>query len=216
MKKKAIIWDLDGTLTNTLQDLSEAVNHAMVLNGFPVRTLQEVRSFVGNGVRRLMELAVPDGEKNPGFDKAFDDFKAYYAVHCQDHTCLYEGVAEVLRTLKERGFRMAVVSNKLQSGVDALYEKWFGDTIEIAIGERQGVARKPAPDMVFMAIEELGISKDDAVYIGDSEVDLATAQNAGLECISVLWGFRERDFLLAKGAVTLVEHPREIAALLED
>ncbi|MBQ0057849.1 MAG: HAD family hydrolase [Bacteroidales bacterium] len=221
MAYRTIIWDMDGTLMDTLQDLMLSVNYALDLNGMPQRTFAQIRSAVGNGVRRLVELSVPSGTDNPLFEKVFADFKAYYIEHCQDNTGLYEGIAETLRQLKQRGIRMAVVSNKLQSGVDELFVSslhtvghsdsvCLSDLIEVAIGERPEMARKPSPDMVEKAFEELGIDKCDAVYIGDSEVDLATARNSGLPCISVLWGFRDREFLLTQGATTFVEHPSEI------
>lgn len=226
MQYKTIIWDLDGTLMDTLRDLMASVNYALRHNGFPQRTYQEIRSFVGNGVKRLVELSVPDGLTNPLFDQVFADFKAYYMDHCQDQTGLYEGIAETLRELKQRGIRMAVVSNKLQSGVTALIDsqvKVVGtdeticlrDYLEVAIGERPEMARKPAADMVNKAFEEMGIDKHDAVYIGDSEVDLATARNSGLPCISVLWGFRDRDYLLSQGAETFVEKPIDIVEYVD-
>ena len=221
MKIKTIIWDLDGTLMDTLQDLMSSVNYALQKHGMPVRSYQEIRSFVGNGVKRLVELSVPDGLENPAFEEVFADFKGHYMVHCQDQTGLYEGIAETLRELKARGIRMAVVSNKLQSGVTELFESQvrtvgkeqticLKDYIEVAIGERPEMARKPAADMVNKAFQEMGIGKQDAVYIGDSEVDLATARNSGLPCISVLWGFRDQDFLEKQGAETFVEEPRQI------
>ena len=221
MKFKTIIWDLDGTLMDTLLDLMCSVNYALEKHGMPVRTYQEIRSFVGNGVKRLLELSVPDGLNNPSFEEVFADFKSHYIVHCQDQTGLYEGIAETLKELKARGIRMAVVSNKLQSGVTELFESQvrtvgkeeticLKDYIEVAIGERPEMARKPAADMVNKAFEEMGIGKQDAVYIGDSEVDLATARNSGLPCISVLWGFRDKDFLKQQGAEVFVENPFRI------
>lgn len=226
MKYKTIIWDLDGTLMDTLQDLMTSVNHALQKHGMPVRTYHEIRSFVGNGVKRLVELSVPDGLNNPAFDSVFADFKSHYVLHCQDQSGLYEGIAEVLRELKSRGIRMAIVSNKLQSGVTELFESQvrivgkyeticLKDYIEVAIGERPEMARKPAPDMVDKAFQEMGIDKQDAVYIGDSEVDLSTARNSGLPCISVLWGFRERGFLVEQGAHVFVETPLQIVDFTE-
>ncbi len=209
-KITTIVWDLDGTLLDTLQDLANAVNHALECYGMPLLTLDEVRQYVGNGVRRLVVLSVPDGDRNPQFEAVFAEFKAYYVQHCKDNTCLYAGVAETLAELKRLGYRMAVVSNKLQSGVDELYEQYFRETIEVAIGERPEVARKPAPDMVYAALGALAVNRDEAVYVGDSDVDLATARNSGLPCISVLWGFRDREFLLANGATTFAEEPRQI------
>ena len=162
--------------------------------------MAEVRQFVGNGVRKLIERAVPEGEANPLFEQTFEDFKRYYVEHCQDKTCLYDGVAEMLRALKERGFKLAIVSNKLQAGVDELYDRW--------------TQQHTAPDMVELALQALGVAKDEAVYVGDSDVDLQTARNSGLPCISVLWGFRDKDFLLAHGASTLIASPSDLVNLL--
>ena len=216
MTRKVIIWDLDGTLMDTLQDLYLATNHALRAFGMPERSLDEVRCFVGNGVRRLIQLAVPQGDSNPLFEDVFKEFKAYYVEHCQDNTDLYPGIADTLQALKEAGYRMAVVSNKLQTGVDELHKEYFSQYIDVAIGERSGISRKPAPDMVVQALQELGADKEEAVYIGDSDVDIMTARNSGLPCISVLWGFRDRDFLLEHGATTFAQQPRDIIDLLKD
>lgn len=221
MRYNTVIWDLDGTLMDTLRDLHSSVNHALQQNGLPPRSFQEVRNFVGNGVRRLVELSLPAAPPSASFDQVFADFKRHYLIHCQDQTGLYAGIADTLRELHRLGIRMAVVSNKLQSGVTELVNaqvRTVGSTdticlrdyIEVAIGERPGVARKPAADMVNMALAEMGVDRQDAVYVGDSEVDLATAANAGLPCLSVLWGFRDRDVLLAHGATSFVEHPAQI------
>ena len=210
MQYDTIIWDLDGTLMDTLKDLWLSTNHALCTFGMPERSYDEVRQFVGNGVRKLIERAVPDGENNPQFEAVFAEFKRYYMLHCKDNTGLYPGIADTLRKLKARGKRMAIVSNKLQAGVTELHREWFADTIEVAIGEREGMKRKPAPDMVEQALRELGTDKDGAVYIGDSDVDLMTARNSGLPCISVLWGFRDRDFLTEHGATCFAETPDEI------
>lgn len=215
MKKKNIIWDLDGTLLDTLKDLYLATNHALTEHGMPERTFEEVRQFVGNGVRRLMVLSVPNGDNNPKFEDTFASFKSYYVEHCMDNTGLYPGIGETLKELKARGYHMAIVSNKLQAGVTELHESFFKDTIEVAIGERPDVRRKPEPDMVHLAMKELGATTDDSVYIGDSEVDVATGRGAGLPCISVLWGFRTKDELLQHGATTFVATPQEIIRLLE-
>lgn len=218
---KTIIWDLDGTLMDTLVDLMLAVNYALRENGMPSRTLEEVRQFVGNGVRRLIMLSVPAGTTDEVAEKVLADFKAYYVEHCQDNSGLYSGMLATLQALKERGVRMAVVSNKLQKGVTELCESkvktldtgeliCMMDYMDVAIGERPEVARKPAADMVDKAFEEMGIDKENAVYVGDSDVDIATARNAGLPCISVLWGFRDKNFLLDHGATTCIASPLEI------
>ena len=214
MNCKAVIWDLDGTLLDTLEDLTNATNFALRQWQMPVRSIDEVRRFVGNGVRRLMTLAVPEGEANPHFEAAYQTFREYYVEHCQDTTKLYPGIMEALKTLRNDGYRQAIVSNKLQAGVSELQHVWFDGVIDVAIGERPEVRRKPAPDMVLEALRQLGCDASDAVYIGDSDVDIATAANAGVPCISVLWGFRDEAFLKAHGAKTLVAHPQEIVELL--
>lgn len=216
MRYKNIIWDLDGTLLDTLRDLYLATNYALKTHGMPERTFEDVRQFVGNGVRRLMVLAVPNGEDNPLFEKTFATFKSYYVDHCRDNTGLYPGIAAALAELKKRGYRMAIVSNKLQAGVTELYETFFKDFLDVAIGERPDVRRKPYPDMVYLAMKELGATKENSVYIGDSEVDVATGKGAGLPCISVLWGFRTKEELLRNGATTFVNTPAELVNLLEE
>jgi phosphoglycolate phosphatase len=214
MKYKAIIFDLDGTLTDTLEDLFLSVNHALRSCSLPERSLDEVRKFVGNGVRKLIERSVPEGTQSTVLEKCFEAFRAHYIIHCQDHTCLYPGIATLLMTLHARGYRMAVVSNKLQTGVDELARTFFKGIIDVAIGEQQGIPRKPEPDMVEAALSQLGVSKEEVIYVGDSDVDLQTASNAGLPCISVLWGFRSRDFLVAHGATILAEKPQDVLSLV--
>lgn len=214
MKYKAIIFDLDGTLTDTLEDLFLSTNHALRSCGLPERGMDEIRRFVGNGVRKLIERAVPDGTNPRVTEQCFEAFKAHYVIHCQEHTCLYPGIASLLTTLHAKGYRMAVVSNKLQTGVTELANTFFNGVIDVAIGEQPGIPRKPAPDMVHAALAGLGVKASEAVYVGDSEVDLQTASNAGLPCISVLWGFRSRDFLIAHGASVMVETPQDILPLV--
>ena len=216
--RKTLIFDLDGTLMNTLQDLYLSTNYALRTHGYPERKLEEVRMFVGNGVRKLIERAMPDGSfqgtDDEAFQQCFDTFRQHYVQHCQDNTTLYPGISELLTTLKERGYQMAIVSNKLQAGVTELYEAQFRDTISVAIGEAPDVQRKPAPDMVEKALSQLHSEKSDAIYIGDSDTDLKTAENAGLPCISVLWGFRDKPFLLQHGAKIFAETPTDILKVL--
>lgn len=206
------IFDLDGTLLNTLTDLAASCNYALRIHGMPEHSVDDVRRFVGNGVRLLMERAVPDGAANPDFDATFSTFRDYYMHHSLDTTCPYPGVLEVLGELKNRGCRLAVVSNKMMAATVELCRHFFSDTIEVAIGEHEaeGIRKKPAPDTVFAALEQLGVEKDGAVYVGDSDVDVMTAANAGLPCISVLWGFRDRDFLKKHGAKTFISAPDEL------
>ncbi len=205
------IFDLDGTLLNTLDDLAASVNYALRTHGMPERTLDEVRSFVGNGVRLLMERAIPDGTDNPRFEETFATFRQYYMDHSLDKTRPYEGIPEMIHALKQRGCRLAVVSNKFYAATQELIRHFFPE-ITVAIGEHEseGIRKKPAPDTVFEALRQLGVGKENAVYVGDSDVDLQTAHNSGLPCISVLWGFRDRDFLLAHGATTFISQPKEL------
>lgn len=212
MKYSTYIFDLDGTLLDTLADLAAAVNYALRQHGMPEHTIDDVRRFVGNGVRKLMERAIPDGEKNPDFEATFATFREYYMHHSLDTTRPYPGIIETLEALKEQGCRLAVVSNKMMAATQELCRHFFADTIEVAIGENEaaGIRKKPAPDTVFEALRQLGEEKDSAVYVGDSDVDLETASNSGLPCISVLWGFRDRNFLKQHGAKTFISAPSEL------
>ena len=212
---KVFIFDLDGTLLDTLQDLANAVNYALRQHGMPEHSIDDVRRFVGNGVRLLMERAVPDGAGNPQFEAAFATFRQYYMEHSLDTTRPYDGIPELLRALKHRGCRLAVVSNKMMAATQELCVHFFPE-IEVAIGEHEaeGIRKKPAPDTVCEALRQLGCDKQRAVYVGDSDVDIMTARNSGLPCISVLWGFRDRQFLTAHGATTFISHPSELLGLL--
>lgn len=207
---KAAIFDLDGTLIDSLQDLWISVNHSLSQMGFPKRNLDEVRQFVGNGVGKLMQRAVPQGTDNALVEQCLQCFKQHYVKHCCENTVPYEGVVPMLRVLHQQGILTAIVSNKLQSGVDELVDEHFKGIIDVVIGEREGIRRKPAPDMVDLAVQQLQLEKDDCLYIGDSDVDVQTAGNAGLDCVAVLWGFRSRDVLLQAGATRFVEHPAEL------
>ncbi|MBQ8989531.1 MAG: HAD-IA family hydrolase [Prevotella sp.] len=212
MRYQTYIFDLDGTLLDTLGDLAASVNYALRSQGMPEHSLDDVRRFVGNGVRLLMERAVPNGAANPGFNAAFATFRQHYMEHSLDTTRPYEGIPEALAALKAGGCRLAVVSNKFMTATQELIRHFFPDTIEVAIGEHEaeGIRKKPAPDTVFAALDQLGVGKEQAVYVGDSDVDIQTASNAGLPCISVLWGFRDRDFLIQHGAKTFISAPSEL------
>lgn len=210
----AIIFDLDGTLLDTLEDLQKSVNTAMKVCGFPEHSLEEIRNFVGNGLQRLMELSVPNGKENPQFEKALQAFKEDYQIHCNDKTKAYHGVIPLLKKLKEHHIKMAIVSNKPDFGVKKLQEIYFKGLVEAAIGQRESLKRKPAPDMVLEALKELKTEKEKTIYIGDSEVDLATARNAGLSCISVAWGFRSKEFLEQQGATKIVLSVEELEKIL--
>lgn len=210
MTYQTYIFDLDGTLLDSLTDLELSCNYALRANGMPERTLEEVRMFVGNGVKKLMERAVPNGLVNPLFDKTYQDFRQHYMIHNLDHTHPYAGVEEMLQKLNASGKHVAVVSNKFYAATQELVAHFFGEKISVAIGERENIRKKPAPDTVNEALRQLGADRETAVYIGDSDVDIMTAKNSGMPCISVLWGFRSRQFLIAHGAATFVEKPSEI------
>ena len=211
MKYDTYIFDLDGTLLDTLQDLATSVNYTLRQHNMPEHSIDDIRRFVGNGVRKLMERAVPDGAQNPLFESAFATFRQYYMQHSLDTTRPYDGIPEMLDELKRRGCRIAVVSNKMMAATQELIAHFFPQ-IEVAIGEHEaeGIRKKPAPDTVREALRQLGVTTKNAVYVGDSDVDIETAYNSGLPCISVLWGFRDRDFLLSHGATTLISCPEEL------
>lgn len=211
---KTYIFDLDGTLLSTLNDLASSTNYALRWGGMPERTIEEVRMFVGNGVKLLMERAIPEGVNNPKFEETYAKFREHYMEHNLDTTRPYDGVPELLHELKRRGKHLAIVSNKFYAATQDLAKHFFPDTIEVAIGERENIRKKPAPDTVLEALRQLNVSKEDAVYIGDSDVDIMTAKNCGLPCISVLWGFRDKDFLIEHGGSLFVEKPIEILSRL--
>lgn len=212
MRYQTYIFDLDGTLLDTLGDLAASVNFALRTHGMPEHSLDEVCQFVGNGVRKLMERAVPDGAENPLFEETFATFRQYYMAHSLDTTHPYDGISETLAALKANGCHLAVVSNKMMAATQALCDHFFSDTIEVAIGEHEaeGIRKKPAPDTVIAALKTLGVGKEGAVYVGDSDVDIQTARNSGIPCISVLWGFRDRDFLQKNGAETIISTPSDL------
>ncbi len=204
------IFDLDGTLLNTLGDLCASCNYALKTMGFPTRTLDEVRRFVGNGVTKLIERAVPEGTSVELTAETLDVFRRHYLDHGLDTTCPYDGIPEMLAELKRKGKRIAVVSNKFNDATRQLCAHFFPDTVEVAIGETSTIRKKPAPDTVIEAMRQLGVTAEDAVYIGDSDVDVMTARNSGMPCISVLWGFRDKNFLIESGATTFAEVPADI------
>lgn len=207
---RTYIFDLDGTLLNTLNDLAASTNYALRSVGLPEHSTEDVRRFVGNGVRKLMERAIDGGDKNPLFDKAYAIFRSHYLEHGLDTTLPYPGIMEMFAKLKAKGKNIAVVSNKFYDATQELVHHFFGKYVSVAIGERENIRKKPAPDTVIEALKMLGVDKADAVYIGDSDVDVNTAKNVGIPCISVLWGFRDKDFLTACGATTFISSPSEL------
>lgn len=212
---RAVIFDLDGTLLNTLEDLKDGVNYAMAAHGFPKRSLEEVRVFVGNGIAKLIERAVPEGTEETVQADVLREFRSYYTAHCRIKTSPYGGILELLKYLKEHGISMAIVSNKNDAAVKELAKYYFADYIEIAIGEREGIQKKPAPDSVFEAMKLLRAEKGQTVYVGDSDVDRATAANAGLDCISVTWGFRDEETLCNLKPEYLIHKPEEMVPIIE-
>ncbi|MBE6653504.1 MAG: HAD family hydrolase [Ruminococcaceae bacterium] len=212
--RTAAIFDLDGTLLDTLEDLYLATNQALTRHSLPARTRDEVRMFVGNGVEMLIRRAVPAETAENTVAAVLADFKAIYATICEDHTAPYPGIIPLLTALRARGIRAAVVSNKFDAATKQLCQKYFGDLVEIAVGERAGIRKKPAPDTVFEVLRQLELSADSAVYIGDSDVDIETARGAGMPCLSVTWGLRNEDFLIQHGATVLVHTPEELLELL--
>ena len=208
--KDAIIFDLDGTLLNTLEDLTDATNYTLTKFGLPTRTIDEVCSFVGNGVLLLIKRAVPGGTQHPNFNNIFETFKNYYEEHSLDKTKPYDGVTCMLKTAKERGYKTAIVSNKIDSAVKHLKKIFFDTVIDVAYGERPDIKKKPASDAVFAAMRDLCTTPDRCVYVGDSDVDIMTAKNSGVDCISVSWGFRSREFLIKNGAKVIIDQPMDL------
>lgn len=206
-----ILFDLDGTLLNTLEDLADAVNYALGVYGCPQRTLEEIRTFVGNGVKKLLLRALPGKDTDPDFEEFFAVYRDYYALHNQDKTAPYPGVMEALERLKGE-YPLAIVSNKHHSAVETMCRHYFGDLY--ARGEQPGCPRKPAPDMLLQSMQDLGVDK--CIYVGDSEVDVATAKNAGVPCLSVLWGFRDKECLLQAGATHFCENGSDLPQILKN
>ncbi len=211
-----IIFDLDGTLLYTLEDLTISVNHALAGFTDVRRSLEEVRGFVGNGVRRLMIRSLPGGEENPCFEQAFAEFCRHYTVHCRDHTRPYSGIQELIQQLSRRGKKLGIVSNKPDREVKEMNEAFFGGMFGAALGEREGVRRKPAPDSLHEAMKELGSDPEHTLYVGDSEVDILTSANAGVDCLSVTWGFRTQEHLREAGATRFIHAPGELLEVLSE
>lgn len=207
---------MDGTVLDTLDDLATSVNVALERFHLPPRDPQEFRYYFGNGIRHAIRLAAPDGTPEDVIDGMVEVYREHYNKHCLDKTRPYDGILELMQQLKERGFKMAIVSNKIDSAVKELNRRYFSDYTGAAIGEKEGVHRKPAPDTVYAALDELGSTTAEAIYVGDSEVDIQTAKNVGIPCISVLWGFRDRDCLVEAGATMFAEKPTDILTFLSD
>ncbi len=214
MKADTIIFDLDGTILDTLEDLKNSVNHALSSNNLPERSLAEVRSFVGHGIRLLMELSVPVDTDSALLDKCFDSFRVHYKENSANNTKPYEGVAELLNQLKSKGYKLAVVSNKADFAVNTLCKKYFPQLLDCAFGEREGIKRKPCPDAVNEVVKLLMVEKDNCFYVGDSDVDVKTAHNSGIKCIACTWGFRDRSVLEKENPEYIIDNVNEILKIV--
>ncbi len=213
--KHAVIFDLDGTLLNTLGDLRAATNHALEVRGLPPHSMEEIRQFIGNGIRLLICRAMPEGTPEAEIDAALDDFKAYYAAHIHDRTVPYDGIPQLLTTLRKRGIKVAVLSNKIDSASQQLIEYFFPGKTDVVFGEHVGVPRKPDPTSCRMVMQQLGVQPEQVLYVGDSGTDMQTAKNAGLYAVGVTWGFRSKEVLLEYGADILVHRPEQILQILD-
>ncbi len=213
--KHAVIFDLDGTLLNTLGDLRAATNHALEVRGLPPHSMEEIRQFIGNGIRLLICRAMPEGTPEAEIDAALDDFKAYYAAHIHDRTVPYDGIPQLLTALRKRGIQVAVLSNKIDSASQQLIEYFFPGKTDVVFGEHVGVPRKPDPTSCRMVMQQLGVQPEQVLYVGDSGTDMQTAKNAGLYAVGVTWGFRSKEVLLEYGADILVHRPEQILQILD-
>lgn len=215
-KYTTIIFDLDGTLMNTLDDLTISTNHALSQMGFPTRTIDEVRQFLGNGVRTLIEMALPEKTTEDTIERTISCFLQHYTLHCKDHSRPYDGILELLSSLKKMGVKMAIVSNKPDVEVKKLNAEHFAEFIGVALGENEksGIPRKPSPAMVYEAINQLGSEPEKCLYVGDSDVDILTARNAGIDCLSVTWGFKTAEFLSQFGATKMIDAPSQMLKMI--
>ncbi len=214
MRYNTVIFDLDGTLLNTLDDLRDSLNEVLAQRGFDPRSIEEVKRFVGNGVRNLVRRSVPESCSEEEVNLIMEEFKENYKHNMQNKTRPYNGIMELLLDLNRFNYKIAIVSNKYDSAVKELSKTYFGNLIPVAIGETIDIKRKPAPDSIFTAIKELGSDLDTTVLVGDSETDVQTAKNAGIPCIGVTWGFRNREVLRREGADYLIDTPRELLTLI--
>lgn len=212
MNKKIIIFDMDGTLLNTLEDLTDSTNFMLSQFNYPIKNIEQIKNFVGNGVYKLIERAIPQGKQNNNFDKCVEIFKQHYKNNMYNKTTLYNGIENMLKKLKQDNFIIAVASNKFDLAVKDLCKKYFTNLIDCAYGEneKQGINKKPSPDIVFKILEQYNLTPQKAIYVGDSEVDIQTAKNCGIDCISVSWGFKTKEFLTKNGAKNIIDTPDEI------
>ena len=213
---KTILFDLDGTLLYTLTDLAACLNRALEKHGQPTHSEEAVRGFVGWGMRCLLMQALPGGENSPLFAPIMADYRADYSIHGSDHTRIYEGIPELLKALQDKGITIAVVTNKPEFDAAPMVKRFFGDTFPLVVGKRPDTEAKPAPDSVFIAMKALGAEADSTLYIGDTEVDFQTAQNAGIPCVLVEWGFRNRAELDALGPFAVIAKPEELLHIIDN
>ena len=213
--KKLIIFDLDGTLLYTLEDLTNSVNFTLDLFDYPKRTLEEITSFVGNGVQHLLRKSLPSSISEKDFELCFACFKEHYSKHCCELTHPYDGITDVLKALKDKGLKVGIVSNKFQSAAEDVCEHYFRGLYDSVMGESEICRRKPAPDGINILCDIYNVNKDDCIFFGDSEVDVKTAENAGVFCVSVLWGFRDESFLAMNGAKLFINNPKEILDMID-
>ena len=215
MKKDTIIFDLDGTLLNSLGDLHACFNAAISNYGYPTRTEEEIKSFVGNGIKRAIEQALPYKIENSELEEIVNYFRNYYRENMYKLTKPYDGIIELLEILKQRNYKLAVVSNKYDLAVKSLCKQYFGNYINVAIGESENIRRKPAPDGILLAIKYLNSTIEKSIFIGDSEVDIKTAENIKIPCISVLWGYRNKELLTNAGGNIFANTPEDIIKIIE-
>ena len=215
MKIKAVLFDLDGTLMNTLEDLTDSTNYILEKHNFPKRTIKEIRSFVGNGIKKLIERAVPQNTDEKIINECYEEMLTYYKENSLIKTAPYVGTKEIVEKLHQEGFKIAIITNKAQNSADIIAEKFFGKSVDLVIGDDKKMPLKPNPAGIEKALEYFKISKDEAVYVGDSEVDLQTGNNGNLKTILVLWGFRDRDFLEEKGGKVFAETVEELENLIK-
>ena len=207
---RAVIFDMDGTIMNTLEDLKDSTNYVLRSHGYENKTLDQIREYVGNGIRKLIARAVPKGTDEATIDICFAEMKEYYAEHSLIKTAPYEGIKKTIIKLKEAGIKIAIVTNKVQPTAEFITAKFFGDDVELVVGDNGDKKLKPEADGILYALKILGCTKEEAIYIGDSEVDVATAQNAGIDFIGVLWGFRSKKILETNGATVFAENCFEL------
>lgn len=211
-----IVFDFDGTLLDTLKDLTDSVNYVLNKYGYPVRSIDEIRRFLGNGIAKLLELSIPNGLSNPKFKICLEELKEYYSKNMNNKTGSYKGINELLEQLVKKGYKIGVASNKFDEALKELNKQYFGKYIKVAIGQTENRRKKPAPDIVFKVLEELNSTVDKAIYVGDSEVDVNTAKNSGLICVGVTWGFRDKEVLAQEGADYIIDKPLDLLEILKE